>query len=863
MTLVVGYPNAPEHTTVPPLSGELPHRVRLEVHGYVGTCLANMVVEASGGTADHACQEAAYLMMARLRERHNYIFHDTAYRFHPRRASSDDVSTFRPTASENDTTFGHMCAVMRGLDRMHSDLHKASKALNDGKLMRIVALKDEIARLKREKAQLKGLPAPEGVRIRTTPHKTTTAPVRIQLAPRNPPPSATPAAPPVLPAAPMVYTRNGSRATGEGSNGEERTEGVHPNSNSDNGPPPLPENPTLAQVMAHQTQMMAAMMQQMQQQHQQMHQRMLQHAEQQHQQFGPPPPQSKLPEFLRLQGPASAWWDNHMATRPPGTEVTWAEFCHSFRKAQVPDGVVAQKKREFRALHQGNRTVTEYLHEFNHLARYAPEDVRTDAEKQEKFLAGLDDELTNQLISGDYADFERLVDKTIRQEDQRNKMDRKRKAAQFRAPQGSHQRPRFAPEQQGGPTTMIVRQYRPFNPSNFPQGASGSQNHHGGQPNRGAAPLPPMAPLPTQALTPAPASLRGFGGEAVQVLGQALLLIAFGSGENRREEQVLFDVVDIPYNYNAILGRATLNQFEAISHHNYLKLKIPGPAGVIVVKGLQPSATSKGDLAIINRAVHNVEAELHSRPKHAPKPTPHSKIVKVQIDDADPAKLISLGDGMGEQEAEGILAVLKKNIDIFAWSPDEVGVVSTDLIMHQLAIKPDAKPRKQKLCKMSADRQEAAKAEVQKLLRAGVIQEIDHPEWLANPVLVRKSNGKWRMCVDFTDLNKACPKDDFPLPRIDQLVDSTAGYELMSFLDAYSSYHQIHMNPPDIPKTAFITLLGIFCHLRMPFGLRNAGATFARLVYKVLYNQFGRNVEAYIDDIVVKSRKAFDHASDL
>nr|ABA97251.1 retrotransposon protein, putative, Ty3-gypsy subclass [Oryza sativa Japonica Group] len=204
MTLVVGYPNAPEYTTVPPLSGELPHRVRLEVHGYVGTCLANMVVEASGGTADHACQEAAYLMMARLRERHNYIFHNTAYRFHPRRASDDDVSTFRPTAGENDTTFGHMCAVMRGLDRMHSDLHKATKALNDGKLMRIVALKDEIARLKRENAQLKGLPAPGGVRIRTTPRKTTTAPVRIQLVPRNPPPSAAPAAPLVPPAVPAA-----------------------------------------------------------------------------------------------------------------------------------------------------------------------------------------------------------------------------------------------------------------------------------------------------------------------------------------------------------------------------------------------------------------------------------------------------------------------------------------------------------------------------------------------------------------------------------------------------------------------------------------------------------------------------------
>ncbi len=317
------------------------------------------------------------------------------------------------------------------------------------------------------------------------------------------------------------------------------------------------------------------------------------------------------------------------------------------------------------------------------------------------------------------------------------------------------------------------------------------------------------------------------------------MLIAFGSGENRREEQILFDVVDIPYNYNAIFGRASLNKFEAISHHNYLKLKMPGPTGVIVVKGLQPSAASKGDLAIIHRAVHSVETEPHERPKHTPKPTPHGKITKVQIDDADPTKLVSLGGDMGEEEVESILEVLKKNIDIFAWSPDEVGGVAADLIMHHLAVKPDIKPRKQKLRKMSADRQEAAKAEVQKLLRAGVIQEIDHPEWLANPVLVRKSNGKWRMCVDFTDLNKACPKDDFPLPRINQLVDSTAGCELMSFLDAYSGYHQIHMNPLDIPKTSFITPFDTFCHLRMPFGLSNAGATFARLVYKVLGRQLG------------------------
>jgi cell division septum initiation protein DivIVA len=99
---------------------------------------------------------------------------------------------------------------------------------------------------------------------------------------------------------------------------------------------------------------------------------------------------------------------------------------------------MAQKKREFRALHQETRIVTEYLHEFNRLARYAPKDVRTDAEKQEKFLFGLDDKLTNQLISGVYDDFEKLVDKAIRQEEQRNKMDRNRKVAQISFPQGNN-----------------------------------------------------------------------------------------------------------------------------------------------------------------------------------------------------------------------------------------------------------------------------------------------------------------------------------------------------------------------------------------------------------------------------------------
>ena len=105
-----------------------------------------------------------------------------------------------------------------------------------------------------------------------------------------------------------------------------------------------------------------------------------------------------------------------------------------------------------------------------------------------------------------------------------------------------------------------------------------------------------------------------------------------------------------------------------------------------------------------------------------------------------------------------------------------------------------------------------------------------HPEWLGNPILVQKVNKEWRMCVYYTDLNKHCPKDPFGLPRIDKVVDSTAGYELLSFLDCYSGYHQISLKEEDQIKTSFITPFGAYCYKTMSFGLKNAGATYQRAI---------------------------------
>jgi len=123
--------------------------------------------------------------------------------------------------------------------------------------------------------------------------------------------------------------------------------------------------------------------------------------------------------------------------------------------------------------------------------------------------------------------------------------------------------------------------------------------------------------------------------------------------------------------------------------------------------------------------------------------------------------------------------------------------------------------------------------EVSKLLKAGFIGEAHYPEWLANMVMVKKASGKLRICIDYTDLNKACPKDSFLLPKIDQLVDATASHQLLSFMDAFSSYKQIRIDPQDEEKTTFITNKGLYCYKMMPFGLKNAEATFQRLINKV------------------------------
>ncbi|KAM1720355.1 hypothetical protein ACFX12_022039 [Malus domestica] len=198
--------------------------------------------------------------------------------------------------------------------------------------------------------------------------------------------------------------------------------------------------------------------------------------------------------------------------------------------------------------------------------------------------------------------------------------------------------------------------------------------------------------------------------------------------------------------------------------------------------------------------------------------------------------------------------------------------ISPDIICHRLSIDPKTKPVRQKRRSYDAERYEAMKAEVEKLKGIGFVHEVNYPTVVANVVLVKKNPTKeslllqkvlWRMCVDYIDLNKGCPKDSFHLLLIDRLIDSMARCELLSFMDAYSGYNQILMNPPDQEHTAFTTNRGLYCYKVMPFGLKNAGATYQRLVNSMFVEQIGKSMEVYVDDMLVKSKHADQHITNL
>jgi hypothetical protein len=302
-------------------------------------------------------------------------------------------------------------------------------------------------------------------------------------------------------------------------------------------------------------------------------------------------------------------------------------------------------------------------------------------------------------------------------------------------------------------------------------------------------------------LRPIDIPLVGFTGDKVKPTGVVSLTIEAGTYPKQVRTSVEFLVVDCPSAYNVIIGRPTLNKLRAVTSTYYLLVRFPTEHGIGELKGDQ--ATARECYFASLRPETRYQTMKIDEGHRLVEPTEELEVIV--LDDEKPHKTTSIGTKVDGRLRESMIKFLKDNLDVFAWTHDDMPGIDPTTICHKLNVDPSIRPIKQKRRVFAPDKNQAISDEVEKLLTAGFIREVFYPDWLVNVVMVKKANGKWRMCVDFMDLNKACPKDSFPLPRINQLVDSTAGHRLLTFMDAFSGYNQIMMDDTDQEKTSFIT----------------------------------------------------------
>nr|GEV55386.1 reverse transcriptase domain-containing protein [Tanacetum cinerariifolium] len=276
--------------------------------------------------------------------------------------------------------------------------------------------------------------------------------------------------------------------------------------------------------------------------------------------------------------------------------------------------------------------------------------------------------------------------------------------------------------------------------------------------------------------------LVGFSGEIIWHLGQISLLVRIGDEEHSMSAQMNFMVVRSPSPYNGIIGRPGVRKIRAIPSTAHGMIKFPLAGGIVTLQSSR---------------IIPLECSMVSEPK----------VLKPSINQVK------------EEKIQELCGLLRRHLDVFAWKPVDMTGVPRHIAEHRLNVHEGCLPVRKKKRGQAHERNKAISEEVKLLVEAGIIKEVHYHSWLSNPVMVKKHDDSWRMCVDFKDLNKACPKDE-----------------------------------EDEEKTAFITGQGIFCYSKMPFGLKNNGGTYQRLVDKAFQKQIGQNLEVYVDDLVIKSR---------
>ncbi|GJU66245.1 reverse transcriptase domain-containing protein [Tanacetum coccineum] len=301
------------------------------------------------------------------------------------------------------------------------------------------------------------------------------------------------------------------------------------------------------------------------------------------------------------------------------------------------------------------------------------------------------------------------------------------------------------------------------------------------------------------------------------------------------------------------LGKIDLEILHAIPSTIHSMIKFPTPKGIAT---------------LIARTITIAECRLREEKQMIREETPQEEegvdvTEQIIVNPSFPDQMVTIGGRLSKDCKEQLKTLLKGNMEVFAWEPADMTGVPRKVIEHALNVNPSLDPVCQKRRTFSPEKSGAVTKEVTEWIKAGIVRPVKYPTYISNPVLVKKCDGSWRMCIDFKNLNSACPKDYYPLPNIDCKVEAVMGFKYKCFLDAYKGYHQIQMAKEDEEKTAFYTEQGTYCYTKMSFGLKNAGATYQRLVDSTFQNQIGRNLEAYVDDMVIKSKEEKSLLADI
>ena len=267
-----------------------------------------------------------------------------------------------------------------------------------------------------------------------------------------------------------------------------------------------------------------------------------------------------------------------------------------------------------------------------------------------------------------------------------------------------------------------------------------------------------------------------------------------------------------------------------------------------------------------NSSVGNMIEEFRDLDKLGQGFTSADPLEKIDIGDGKTPRLTFVNKTLEADPRDEMIGLLKEYSDCFAWNYTEMPGLSREIVEHRLPIKSGFRPFKQRARTFRPDLLPRIKDEIHRLLEADFIRPCRYAEWVSNIVPVeKKESGKLRVCIDFRNLNRATPKDEYPMPIADTLINNASGNRIISFLDGNAGYNQIFMAEEDASKTAFICpgFIGLFEWVVMTFGLKNAGATYQRAMNLIFHELLGNTVEVYIDDIVVKSAEFSSHIADL